>query len=403
MSLKPPAVRSSDIQGVSRLAFDAALGLTRLVETMHHNISRAPGVLGTPTRAPMGGITGLVYRTVRGVTGLVGGGVNGILARLGPLLERETSSVRREAVLAALNGVLGDHLAASANPLAITLQLRRNGSALQLTRPALAAAIPKARGRVLLLVHGLCLSDLQWQRKGHDHGMALERDAGFTAVYLNYNTGLHVSANGRACAAAIEALLAAWPVPVEELAIVGHSMGGLVARSACQYGRIADHAWLARLRRVVFLGTPHHGAPLERGGHWIDVTLDASPYTAAFSRLGRIRSAGITDLRYGNLLDEDWRDRDRFARSRDERVVVPLPGGVECFACAASLSNKPGELRGRLLGDGLVPIASALGQHAQAARSLGIPESRQWIAHDAGHLDLLDRAEVYETIRRWLA
>ena len=403
MTRKPPIVRASDIHGASRLAVDATLGLTRLVETMHHNISRRPGVLGKPVRAPMRGIPGLVYRSIRGVTALVGGGVNGILARLVPLLQRETPSARREAVLSALNGVLGDHLTGSGNPLAITMQLRRGGLALPLTRQELAVAIPQARGRILLLVHGLCLGDLQWLRKGHDHGAALEAEAGLSAVYLRYNTGLHVSTNGRALAESIEALLAAWPVPVEELAIVGHSMGGLVARSACRYGSIAGHAWLASLRRMVFLGTPHHGAPLERGGHWIDVALDASPYTAAFASLGRIRSAGITDLRYGNLLDEDWRDRDRFGHSKDARAVVPLPGGVECFALAASLSKQPGGPRGRLLGDGLVPVASALGQHPTAARSLGIPESHRAVVPDMGHLDLLDRAEVYERIRKWLA
>jgi len=400
---KPPVIQASDIQGASKLAVDAAVGLTRLVETMHHNIVRAPGILGTPTRAPMRGLTGLVYRSIRGVMGLVGGGVNGILERLVPLLQQESSSARREAVLSALNGVLGDHLTGSGNPLAIAMRLRRDGKALELTTAGLAAAIPNPRGRILLLVHGLCLGDLQWRREGHDHGAELEREGGFTSVYLNYNTGLHVSANGRACAESIDALLKSWPVPVEELAIMGHSMGGLVARSACHYGEIAGHAWLARLRRIVFLGTPHHGAPLERGGHWIDVVLDASPYTAAFTRLGRIRSAGITDLRYGNLLDEDWRGRDRFARSKDRRAVVPLPQGVECFALAASLSKQPGGLRGRLLGDGLVPVASALGRHASAARTLPIPEANQWVGHGTGHLDLLDRAEVYRQLRRWLA
>lgn len=400
---KPQIVRASDIHGFSRLAIDAAVGLTDLVETMHHNISRVPGVLGTSTRLPMKGISGLAYRAVRGATRLVGGGINAILAQLVPLLEQESSSAGREAVLSVLNGVLGDHLTVSGNPLAIPMRLRRGGKPLEITSQALAEAIPQPRGRVLLLVHGLCLNDLQWRRKGHDHGAALAADAAFTPIYLHYNSGLHVSTNGLALGEQIEALLNAWPVPVDELAIIGHSMGGLVARSACHYGRLAGHGWPRRLRKIVFLGTPHHGAPLERGGNWVDAALDASPYTAAFARLGKIRSAGITDLRYGNLLDEDWRNRDRFASSKDERIVVPLPDGVQCYAIAASISEKAGDLTERLIGDGLVPVDSALGRHPDPGRNLPIPESRQWIGYGMGHLDLFDRKAVYERIRQWLS
>jgi pimeloyl-ACP methyl ester carboxylesterase len=301
-----------------------------------------------------------------------------------------------------LNGVLGDHLQHSANPLAIPTRLRREGVALELTRGALRAAIPEATGRVLVLAHGLCMNDLQWQRNGHDHGAALAVDAGFTPVYLHYNSGLHVSTNGRAFAEQLEALLAAWPVPVDELAIIGHSMGGLVARSACHYAAEARHAWLRHLRAMIFLGTPHHGAPLERGGNWIDAVLDASPYTTAFARLGKIRSAGITDLRHGSMLDEDWDQQDRFARSPRKPHALPLPANVECCTIAVSLAKKSGDLAERLLGDGLVPLASALGKHKDASRQLAFAKDRQWIGYGMNHLDLLDRREVYAQIRRWL-
>lgn len=123
-------------------------------------------------------------------------------------------------------------------------------------------------------------------------------------------SGLHIPTNGREFADLLEALITCWPVPVEELAIIGHSMGGLLARSAWHYGNAAGHDWSRHLNKLVFLGTPHHGAPLERGGNWVDIVLGASPYTAPFARLGRIRSAGITDLRHGYLLDEDWEGRE---------------------------------------------------------------------------------------------
>src|SRR5450432_3932361 len=177
---KESHVHGSDIRGYGRLAIDATLGLTSLVETMHHNILRTPGILGKSTQAPAKGITGFVYKSIRGVTRLVGGGIDALLGKLSPLIGRGTSSAEREAVLAALNGVLGDHLADNANPLAIPMQLRRDGQALQLTRKDLQAAIPDATGKILLLAHGLCMSDLQWRRHGHDHGAALCADAGFT-------------------------------------------------------------------------------------------------------------------------------------------------------------------------------------------------------------------------------
>jgi pimeloyl-ACP methyl ester carboxylesterase len=246
------------------------------------------------------------------------------------------------------------------------------------------------------------MNDLLWLRHGHDHGAALAVDAGFTPVYLHYNSGLHISTNGHAFADQLEALLRAWPVRVDELAILGHSMGGLVARSACHYAASSGQAWLRRLRTIVFLGTPHHGAPLERGGSWIDAALDASPYTTAFARLGKIRSAGITDLRHGSMLDEDWDDQDRFARSRRKPRALPLPANVACCTIAASLARKSGALAERLLGDGLVPLASALGKHEDASRQLAFPKDRQWIGHGMNHLDLLDRKEVYAQIRRWL-
>jgi hypothetical protein len=179
-------------------------------------------------------------------------------------------------------------------------------------------------------------------------------------------------------------------------------MGGLVARSACHYGARAKHQWLRRLDKIVFLGTPHHGAPLERGGNWVDVLLSSTAYTAPLARLGKIRSAGITDLRYGNLVDEDWHQRDRFARSVDRRVPVPLPEGVACFAIAASAGKSAGDLPELLIGDGIVPLESALGHHANPKLAVNFEPSRQWVAYGTHHLDLLNRREVYAHIRQWL-
>ncbi|HEX9180196.1 MAG TPA: alpha/beta hydrolase, partial [Burkholderiales bacterium] len=291
----------------------------------------------------------------------------------------------------------------SGNPLAIPMRLRRGGHPLALERGLLAAAIPEATGRLLVLAHGICMNDLQWRREGHDHGAALARDLGCTPVYLHYNSGLHISANGRAFADTLEELVREWPVPLEELTILCHSMGGLVARSACHYGRLAGHGWLRHLSSLVFLGTPHHGSPLERAGNWVDVLLGASPYSAPLARVRKIRSAGVTDLRYGNLLDEDWEGQDRFARAGDRRRPVPLPEGVACYAIAATAEAVRSRVAAVLPSDGLVPLDSALGRHRNPELALDFTEDRCWIAADTGHFDLLHRPEVYARIREWLA
>jgi pimeloyl-ACP methyl ester carboxylesterase len=263
--------------------------------------------------------------------------------------------------------------------------------------------LPDASRRIVVLVHGLCMNDLQWSRRNHDHGALLGRELGASTLYLHYNSGLHVSENGRQFAALLEETLAGWPVPVEELVIVAHSMGGLVARSACHYGREAGHRWVASLGKLVFLGTPHHGAPLERGGRRIDALFGVSPYIAPFARVGKVRSAGITDLRFGNVVDEDWSGRDRHDQRADDRRPVPLPAGVACYAIAACTAARAEGVRARALGDGLVPVASALGEHSDPVRDLALPPSRRRVFSGASHWDLLSRADVYTQLRTWIA
>jgi pimeloyl-ACP methyl ester carboxylesterase len=401
--IKKLPLHAADLRGINRLTIEGIAGIVDLVEAMHYNIASVPGILAQPKRERTTGITRLVYQSIRSVIRLVGHTLDGLLARLGPSLGKRSTWPGREALLAALNGVLGDYLTASNNPLAITMRLRRGGIPLPDGRRPLAAAIPHASGKLVVLLHGLCMNDLQWKRRRHDHGAALARDLAYTPVYLHYNSGLHVSDNGRAFAGLLEDLLRLWPVPVTELVLIGHSMGGLVARSACHYAGLARHAWLRRLDKLVFIGTPHHGAPLERGGHWIDILLGASRYSAPLARLGKIRSAGITDLRFGSLVDEDWKERDRFEQDGEHRAAVPLPKGVACYAIAGTTGRKVGSLGARLIGDGIVPLESALGRHANPKLALTFDASREWVAHGANHLDLLSQPQVYARIKRWLA
>ncbi|MFM9435474.1 pimeloyl-ACP methyl ester carboxylesterase [Janthinobacterium sp. CG_23.3] len=390
---------AADLLGLSRLTVSAVGGVAEMAEALHLTVLRQ---VGTPAAKPLARATSLVYRGVRGVAGLVGGGIDAVLTRLQPLLGEQSGWAGRDALLSALNGVLGDHLAASGNALALPMAWRRDGATLVPRRDALRQALPGASGRVLVLAHGLCMNDEQWRRAGHDHGAALQRERGYTAVYLRYNSGKHISSNGREFAAALRELVEQWPVPVRELVIVGHSMGGLVARSACQHGAEAGDGWLGLLSKMVFLGSPHHGAPLERGGNWFDVITDMSPYTAPFSRLAKMRSAGITDLRHGSLLDADWDGKDRFARGAHLPHGVALPAAVQCYTVAATVGKAEGDLADRLAGDGLVPLASALGQHADAARQLVFAPANQLVVYRTNHLELLNSPAVYRALLDWL-
>jgi pimeloyl-ACP methyl ester carboxylesterase len=396
-----PLLQAADLRGAAQLTTDAVDGLTSLVEAMHARIASLPGV---PVAADerTRGITGLVYKSVRGVTHIVGGTAGALLGWLGPTLTTagvgSLPQAEREAVVAALNGVIGDHLAATDNPLAITMAFRHLGKPLVLDRFAMRLRLRDAGPRPLVMLHGLCMSDLQWQRNDHDHGAALARDAGYTPVYLHYNSGLSVSTNGRILAQQMERLLDAWPVPIERMAMIGYSMGGLVARSALHHAVLIQRGglrWTARVDDLVCIGTPHQGAPLESAGHGVDVLLGAAPYAAPLARLGKMRSAGINDLRHGNIVNGTGDGSPR-------PDTVPLPTTARCYAVAGSLGAEAGNAKEHLLGDGLVPVASALGQHREPARRLAFDRERQAVAQGTGHLDLLSSAEVAGALRTWL-
>lgn len=418
---KPPAkpatsplkhLRPSDLRAVAQLATQATRGVATMAEGVHHAVLGTMGLAGDKASQQTSGIPGFVYRTVHGVTELVGKGLQAAFTKLEPLLESlvdaPPDTPEREAVLAALNGVLGDQLDQIHNPLATPMTLRYRGRVLNLN--ALPPAMPDATGKVLLLIHGLCMNELQWKpgepaadgKAAADIGAALESELGYTPVYLRYNTGLHTSHNGRELAAMLEQLLAHWPVPVKELTCVVHSMGGLVIRSAIHTAQQNQLHWPRQLKNIVFLGTPHHGAPLERAGNWIDVVLGATPFSKPFAKLGQLRSAGITDLRYGFVLDTDWTGQDRFKRKPDSRQPLPLPEGVACYTVAATLAKPRSLLAERLVGDGLVPLHSALGLHDIAERNLHFAKDRQTVVYRMNHMEILCSPVVRDQLLAWL-
>ena len=381
----------SDLRGAARMIFDAAESTAEVVEKMHRTIQMRPSPLGISEADRTSGITGFVYRCVRGGIRLVGQAIDVGLAPMTALLPEGEFSPARDAYRSAANGVYGDYLARTGNPLAINMSLRYRGRRIDPSDPA---SVFEQHGNVslpsklLVLVHGSCMNDRHWNREGHDHGAALAGDLGYLPLYLRYNSGLHIASNGLLLAELLETLIGNCTTPVEELAIIGHSMGGLVARSACHHGRAAGHTWPKVLRKLVFLGTPHHGSPLERGGHGLDRVMEWSPYSMPITRLSKARSAGITDLRHGVI-------------SADEQVV-PLPSGVKCYAAAAVRAAKRNALSDRWVGDGLVPLDSALGRHRDAERTLAIPKHRQWVGFRMGHRELLSHPDVYSQLHTWL-
>jgi pimeloyl-ACP methyl ester carboxylesterase len=408
-------LRSTDLRGLAKLATQATVNVTKIAEGVTQSVW---STLGAPsgkdkdhTRETTRGITGLVYKSIQGVAQLVGKGTESLLTSLQPLLDKIDHEPRvsapREAVLAALNGVMGDRLVESDNPLATPMTLRFMGQALNWEVMPDKALLT---GKVLIVVHGLCMNDLQWaaQQKGTavNHAETLAAKLGYTPVYVRYNTGLHTSQNGQALSNQLELLSALWPVPLTEISVFVHSMGGLVTRSAVHTAQQGKRQWVKKLKNIVFLGTPHHGAPLEKAGNWVDVLLGSTPFSAPFKKLAELRSSGITDLRFGNVLDGDWQGADRFKpqtkQELDNREHLPLPDGVACFTVAATLAAKRSLLADRLIGDGLVPLNSALGVHSDPKRSLAFAKTSQMVVYRTNHLAMLGSAKVGEQLVAWL-
>jgi len=313
----------------------------------------------------------------------------------------------RKTILAIMNGVFGDVLADSQHPLAIQMHFRLKSQPWKMDQPLLTSPFYGTNNKIIILVHGLCMLDLPWSERlaeqDRQDESALEHSfLGYTPISLCYNSGRHISTNGQEFAQRLESLVAAWPTQIQELVIIGFSMGGLVSRSACHYASIAGHQWLKKLTKIIFIATPHHGAPLERYGNWLDSMLSVTMFTSPLAKLGKIRSAGITDLRYGNLLDSDWQGLDRFAAREDCRQPVALPDGVHCHVLAATHGKRAGDLGDRMLGDGLVPLDSALGRHIDPAHCLEFAPSNQWIGYGMSHLALLKHPDSIAKMKAWL-
>lgn len=320
---------------------------------------------------------------------------------------------------AAVNGLFGDAFAANGSSLAVPMSFRTaNGTDLPLERDRLATLLPEATPRVCVLVHGLMSCESVWGFPGHPdvtYGELLAADRGITPVYVRYNTGRRISANGRELAAMLHELVAQWPVAVRELDLVGHSMGGLVIRSACHYGRGSGALrarvrgrgpWPSKVRRVVLLGTPNTGANLEVIANLTSGLLWSlpNPVTRLIgSGLDR-RSEGIKDLRWGSVLDEDWVERDPDATQRPDLHPVRVPRRAEYLVIAGSLADDRDDgvhPVNRVLGDALVTSSSAEGRRDGGDGRPLFPRVTVRRCPRINHVALANRPEVYREIADW--
>lgn len=305
---------------------------------------------------------------------------------------------------AAANALWGDRIEAGGGVLAVTLAVRSGGTDVVIEQAALARAFPDSTGDLVVFVHGLGEDDRAWclpyDGDATTYGDRLAADAGMTPLMLRYNTGRHISDNGRDLDALLDDLIVAWPVEVTSISMVGHSMGGLVVRSAAHQAAQRDAAWTPRLRTVVTLGSPHLGAPLERAAHVLDRVLRTTPESEPLGRVLAARSAGIKDLRYGSLLEQDWAGEDPDEFLRDRCTDVPLLPHVTYCWMSASLTGDPDHPFGVLLGDGLVRYGSASG-NGHHSRT-GFPIGNGAHVGATSHLRLLNHPAVYERLRGWL-
>jgi pimeloyl-ACP methyl ester carboxylesterase len=389
-------------RGAARLIFDTVRGVTNIVERTHGSIvgkvvpggslhlggAMASGIFAAP-----------VYATIRGISGALGVAVEESL-NLWP--SEAVGSNTEVKAIAGLNGAFGDHLETSSNPLSTKMSFMHNEVPIELEAELLANILPRASSDLVLMVHGLCMSEHCWQQDGAGLGDTLNRELDLTPLYLRYNSGRHISTNGQELSLLLEQLCEAWPVAVNSITLIGHSMGGLVIRSACHYAQQEKHCWLARLQRVVCLGTPHHGSPLEKAGYGLDVLLQNLPFTETLA-LTTKRSAGIKDLRYGNLLDEDWHGVDPDRKSIDRRKPVPLVPGVEYYFAAATVGPHQRDIQSLLLGDLLVRLNSAVGEHPDDTRCIDVEPGNCRIFYRKNHIDLLADQAVQAQVINWLS
>ena len=395
----------AEIRAVGKLGGRAVAGLVSRIEQAHlASGTRAFTALGQTSgmvRPAHDSVTRAVYLMVRGVSqaaGAMGGQAASLLGAGSQPLSHEPGG---GLALAVLNAATGDRLGVDLAPLAIRMAVRADGRDVDpLTADAVAAKFPHATSSVAVFVHGLAETENSWHwraRASVPYGLRLAAEFGYTPVYIRYNTGRHVSSNGHDLVELLERLAAAWPERVGEILLVGHSMGGLVIRSACHYGQRDGAAWVDRVRHVFYLGSPHLGAPLARAAGYAGWALGQLPETRPFASMVS-SSDGVKDLRYGYVLDDDWAGCDQDRCLRDHRHEAALLAGANHYAVSVTVTANPGDRLGAAVGDLLVQPASAHGRRG-AVRHVPFRVDLGRQVGGRHHFDLLNHSDIWAAMR----
>jgi pimeloyl-ACP methyl ester carboxylesterase len=396
-----------ETRALGDLAGEAAAGIATQVRQVHEGIAgRVFGLLGepaAPVRAMHDTIAKGVYTGARSLTGaLVKGGAHAVSLSRPPDAPSLEQTPRGRMAVGAIQGAWGDMLEQRGSTLARPMTIRHRGRDLPLDPVGLGNAVPTATPRLAIFIHGLGETDDSWRLRAAravPYGDRLESEHGYTSLFLRYNSGLHISHNGRKLAALLEQLAAHWPVDVSEIALIGHSMGGLIARSACHYAD--EGSWRERVRHIFMLGSPHKGAPLELAANAACHAFSKFPETRGFATPLKIRSAGVKDLGYGYVVDEDWQGYDPDAFWTNTGTVVPFLTSANHYFVSATLSRDADHPVGRMVGDLLVLRPSAW-SHDRGGERMQFPIDRYRHLGGATHFDLLNHPAIYEQISRWL-
>lgn len=309
-----------------------------------------------------------------------------------------------------LNGMFGDYLHRRKNGLAIEMAFMEHGRPLELDVAGLRRAHPAPTGKICVLIHGLCCSEANWtlsattQDSGDiSYGSLLQAELGYTPFYLRYNTGLPIADNGKGFATLLNDLALAYPVPIDEMVLIGHSMGGLVIRSACEYGTGHKNRWVKKVKRVFYLGTPHEGADLEKFAHMAAATLTAvpNPITKVIGDVLNLRSRGVKDLRHGLPLTVEKNEVDVPVLSQVKRKAISWLAHARHYLVAGTLTEDPQHVVTLLLGDALVKLPRARGQAQSKDTSALLPSENIKIFPKVHHMGLAHDPAVYQQIKQW--
>ncbi|BDU00257.1 permease [Nocardia sputorum] len=392
------------MRALARLAGDELGGAVDGIAAVHRAIAHrvfaavrwGVGPAAAPVELMHDAIAESVYRVVSG-SAVVAGMVAERTADLPG--EAPSRTVYGSGLLAALQGLIGDDLEQTRPILAAPMTFRIDGAPVR--AELVGARVQRPSAHVVVFLHGLVESEHAWRLGGGPtYAERLEGDIGCTALQVRYNSGLHISENAAQLSELMRCLVERWPVPIERVSLVGHSMGGLVARGACFVASEAGLPWVRLVRQVVCLGSPHMGAPLEQVVHFASAALVRFPETRPFGRLLRRRSAGIRDLRDGSLVDEDWRGLDADALRRRVVREVPLLVGADHYFVTATVTRSPRHPLGRVLGDGLVLTPSGSGR--ARTRRVGFDVEKGMHLASAHHFTLLNDEAVYRALGTWL-